>query len=56
MVGLNAAYRYYRSAPTANVGGIPPVRTSIPSFSALSFVVPITKQLKFSASSPMAKR
>src|SRR5689334_2914119 len=48
MVGLNAAYRYYRSAPTANVGGIPSGQDINSYLVGAEVVVPITKQLKFS--------
>ncbi|HET6678021.1 MAG TPA: hypothetical protein VFH05_07130 [Nitrospira sp.] len=48
MVGLNAAYRYYRSAPTANVGGIPSGQNINSFLLGTELVVPITKRLKFS--------
>lgn len=48
MVGLNAAYRWYRSAPTANVGGIPSGQDINSYLVGAELVVPITKQLKFS--------
>jgi hypothetical protein len=44
MVALNAAYRYYRSAPTA--GGIPSGRDINSYVVGAELVVPITKQLK----------
>ena len=53
MVALNAAYRYYRSAPVAPgvgiPGGSPPGGQDINSYLVgAELVVPITKQLKFS--------
>lgn len=45
MVAMNAAYRYYRSAPTA--GGIPSGRDINSYLVGAELVVPITKQLKF---------
>jgi hypothetical protein len=48
MVALNAAYRYYRSAPTAATGGIPSGQDINSYVVGMELVVPITKQLKFS--------
>jgi hypothetical protein len=47
MFALNGAYRYYRSAPTALVGGIPSGRDINSYIVGGELVVPITKQLKF---------
>jgi hypothetical protein len=47
-VGLNAAYRWYRSAPTAPGGGIPSGQDINSYLVGAELVVPITKQLKFS--------
>jgi len=48
MVALNAAYRWYRSAPTASTGGIPSGRDINSYLVGAEVVVPITRQLKFS--------
>lgn len=48
MAALNAAYRYYRSAPTATTGVIPAGRDINSYLVGGELVVPITKQLKFS--------
>ncbi|HEU4684514.1 MAG TPA: hypothetical protein VFS39_08455 [Nitrospira sp.] len=48
MVALNAAYRWYRSAPTAAVGGIPSGQDINSYLVGGELVVPITAQLKFS--------
>ncbi len=45
---LNAAFRHYRSAPTASVGGIPAGQDINSYLVGAELVVPITKQLKFS--------
>ncbi|BFU96049.1 MAG: exported protein of unknown function [Nitrospira sp.] len=48
MVAVSGAYRWYRSAPTASVGGIPSGQDINSYLIGGELVVPITKQLKFS--------
>lgn len=48
MVALNAAYRYYRSAPTASTGGIPSGQDINSYLVGGELVVPLTKGLTFS--------
>ena len=48
MLAINGAYRWYKSAPTANVGGIPSGQNINSYLVGAELVVPITKTLKFS--------